>query len=172
MFLDLKKAFDTVSTKILVDRLEKGGITGVPLVFLKDYLSDRTQCTKIAQYTSEEISINYGVPQGGVLGPTLFLLYVNILCDMKGLEGQIFSYAGDTAVVFAGDTWANVKQSTERWLSRIASWLSNNLLKNILKTNYITFTKYITSQSDKDFQIKFILVTKIAMGVCKTITRV
>lgn len=155
VFLDIKKAFDTISAKTLVSRLEGIGIRGVPLALLTDYLKERTQRTRIGHYTSDKVTISFGVPQGSVLGPTLFLLYINSLCDMDNIEGQIFSYADDTAIVFTGVTWAAVKKTAEKGLSKIAAWLSTNLLTlNITKTNYITFSKYITTQPSTDFHIK------------------
>lgn len=71
VFLDLKKAFDTVSPSILVQKLERLGIRGTPLKLLEDYLCNRTQKVKVGDYVSREEKITFGVPQGSILGPTL-----------------------------------------------------------------------------------------------------
>lgn len=155
IFLDLKKAFDTVSVQTLVQTMERMGIRGVPLQLLKSYLSERKQKVKIGDYISGLRDITYGVPQGSVLGPTLFLIYINSLCNMQLEGGSIFTYADDTAVVFSGDTWEEVRKHAETGLIKIAHWLKSNLLTlNISKTNYICFTNNITTQPDNSFKIK------------------
>lgn len=155
VFLDLKKAFDTVSIPILVHKLEKIGIRGIPLSLFKSYLEGRQQQVKIDQYISENVNISYGVPQGSVLGPTLFLVYINGLCNMSVSKGHIFSYADDTAVVFAGTSWSEVRKHTETGLAKIRQWLNSNLLTlNTSKTNFICFTPNIRTQPGIDFTIK------------------
>lgn len=155
VFLDLKKAFDTVSVPILCRKLETIGIRGKPLELLTDYLSCRKQSVKIAEHTSDTIHISYGVPQGSVLGPTLFLVYINDLCDYKLKNGSIFSYADDTALVFSGPSWNEVKKESERGLARVAQWLESNLLTlNTNKTNYICFSIYNKAQQGKEFDLK------------------
>lgn len=155
VFLDLKKAFDTVSVPRLVRSLECIGIRGTPLALLESYLHDRTQSVKIENYISDEESVIYGVPQGSVLGPTLFLIYINPLCDLGNSGGQIFSYADDTAIVFSGHSWDAVKSVAEPGLSEIARWLNSNLLTlNTAKTNYICFSHDVRTQPNEEFQLK------------------
>lgn len=154
VFLDLKKAFDTVSVPILLRKLESIGIRGTSLDLFQSYLTNRVQKVKIGKVLSEEAEISYGVPQGSVLGPTLFLIYVNDLCNAKIPHAQLFSYADDTAVIFTADTWESVKDHTERGLSQIAKWLRFNLLTlNIQKTKFVCFSIYTNTQPNDPFDI-------------------
>lgn len=154
VFLDLRKAFDTVSIPILVQKLENLGIRDIPLALLKDYLTDRKQRVKIGEVTSADIEVSYGVPQGSVLGPTLFLIYINQLCELRLENGHIYCYADDTALVFSGGTWDEVRKNAEKGLIMVSDWLRANLLTlNAKKTNYVCYSIYNRYQPHKNFQI-------------------
>ncbi|CAH2086476.1 unnamed protein product [Euphydryas editha] len=155
VFLDLKKAFDTVSFPILLQKLERIGIRGAALNLFEDYLNNRTQRVKIDGMVSEKTYTTYGVPQGSVLGPTLFLIYINDLCNLNLENTRIFSYADDTALVFTGESWDEVKAVAENGLRLVADWLRCNLLTlNTSKTNYMCFTVTNRTQPDCNFNIK------------------
>lgn len=146
IFLDLAKAFDTVSHNILIHKLEKCGIRGLALDLFKSYLSDRIQVTKINNIFSAQELVTCGIPQGTVLGPILFLIYINSLlwCDTGG---EIVSYADDTVLIFTGDCWEDVANKAEEGLYKVKCWLGKNLLTlNKEKTKYIAFSPNITGQ--------------------------
>lgn len=142
IFLDLAKAFDTVSIEILLKKLENTGVRGAQLGLFSDYLSNRTQATKIGDSVSEDLPVRYGVPQGSVLGPTLFLVYINQLCNLQLTNGTIVTFADDTALLFNAPTWGEVYAHAQSGLDRVTDWLSDNVLTlNADKTKYMAFTK-------------------------------
>lgn len=141
VFLDMAKAFDTVSVPNLLNKLEHLGIRGVPLDLFTDYLSNRSQVVKINDVISDSAPIYFGVPQGSVLGPSLFIIYINELCRKKLKNAEIITFADDTVVVFHDATWDGVKKVAEEGLASIMKWLNRNILTlNLSKTKYITFT--------------------------------
>lgn len=77
VFLDLAKAFDTVNHSILLEKLEKYGIRGIPIHWFRNYLTNRQQYVSLGNTQSTKQTIVYGIPQGSTLGPLLFLLYIN-----------------------------------------------------------------------------------------------
>ena len=103
VLLDYTAAFDTVNHSILLHRLEhRFGISGTVLCWLKSYLNDRSQYVKVDGFDSSSISLNYGVPQGSVLGPLLFTLYVSPIEDIiKHHSLDAMFYADDTQIYIA-----------------------------------------------------------------------
>lgn len=146
VFLDLAKAFDTVSITVLLKKLEKTGIRGTTLNWFRSYLSDRSQCVKVGKYQSSVKPIKFGVPQGSILGPTLFLLYINDIHQLEIPNADIICYADDTVLLFKDANWYEVLKAAEHGMSIVAQWLRLNLLTlNAKKTTYICFHKTGTS---------------------------
>jgi len=146
VFLDLAKAFDTVCHNILLDKLETYGIRGVALSLFKSYLADRMQSVKIDDKISSATVVRCGVPQGTVLGPLLFLCYINDLL-YTDIGGKMVSYADDTVLIFTDINWDLVKKRTERGIFNVRRWLNKHLLSlNINKTKFLTFSFNVTNQ--------------------------
>lgn len=176
VFLDLAKAFDTVSTKILLKKLQYFGIRGLSHDWFKSYLTNREQLIKIESVKSATLPVNYGVPQGSILGPTLFLLYMNDIHDLNNnmINAEIICYADDTAIIFKGRNWEDTYNSTEMGMVAINDWLANNLLTiNHKKTKYLCFHKTAASQPNIPNHIKIhtCKLTQILDCNCQSIDR-
>lgn len=99
LFIDLQKAFDTIDHCILLNKLNDFGFRGPYLAFFKDYFSKRFQRVRVGDCYSKPVLMKTGLPQGSILGPLLFNIYVNDLASLS-LESHVYMYADDTAVVF------------------------------------------------------------------------
>ena len=135
--LDLRKAFDTVNHRILLRKLELLGIRGNCYSWFSDYLRDRMQFVTVSDVKSSSLNINCGVLQGSILGPTLFLVYVNSISNLN-LKGQINLYADDTMLVYFGDSVENVRGDILHDLNAIGGWLhAHKLTLNIDKSSFM-----------------------------------
>lgn len=142
IFLDLCKAFDTVSIPILLRRLENVGIRGIALEWCKSYLRGREQSVRIGDTCSEIGISEFGVPQGSTLGPTLFLVYINELSRLSAPGMDLLMFADDTVLLFHEKSWQSVVSLAEGGLAKVTTWLENSLLSiNTSKTKYICFSK-------------------------------
>ena len=95
IFIDLSKAFDTINHKLVIKKLHHYGVTGIALDWFISYLSNRSQFVKIQDSSSDLLNITCGVPQGSILGPLLFILYMNDIINASTLA---------TFILFADDT--------------------------------------------------------------------
>ena len=146
VFLDLAKAFDTVSHSKLIQKLEYIGIRGKVLDVFVSYLTNRTQYVKIGDTLSSVEIVKAGIPQGTIVAPLIFLIYVNNLCNIH-INGQLISYADDTAIVVTGDSWEEVEVGALQDMETILAWLDYNLLSfNATKTKFMTFSIYDSHQ--------------------------
>ena len=138
VFLDLKKAFDTVSHEILLLKLKKLGISGTPLAWFTSYLAGRSQYTEINGTKSIEQPIDISVLQGSILGPILFLCFINDLHLATWLLTLLF--ADDTAVVDSDTDLPTLISRVNIEIQKIANWFrTNKMAVNVNKTKYILF---------------------------------
>ena len=141
VFLDLSKAFDTVPHDILLQKLEHYGIRGIALNLMKSYLSNRKQFVSLDGNKSSTKEVSIGVPQGSVLDPLLFLIYINDLPRAtKKLKSILF--ADDTTMYTSHKSIRDLADKMSEELLHIRTWLiENSLTLNVNKTYYIVFTR-------------------------------
>ena len=139
IFIDLRKAFDTVNHNILLSKLEHYGIRGSSLNWFKSYLNDRQQYVFLNGESSDRKMITCGVPQGSVLGPLLFLLYINDLPNISKIL-DFYLFADDTNIYYEDVSLKKLEKTINKELRNLYIWLSvNRLSLNIDKTNFIIF---------------------------------
>ena len=140
VFLDFSKAFDTVDHKILLDKLDHYGIRGCALFWFRIYLSHRFQYVTYSGSQSSQQLIKCGVPQGSILGPLLFLVYINDLCIVCKITEPVL-FADDTNLFSSGSNASSLQDGVNNDLAIIAEWLKvNKLSLNIKKTNFMCFS--------------------------------
>ena len=138
VFLDLRKAFDTVNHSILFKKLEHLGVRGVALKWFVSYLSGRTQCVSLDGILSNPQEIDISVLQGTILGPILFLCFINDLPNSSKLLTYLF--ADDTQGLASGKNLPELIDRVNTELKKWASWfISNKMSVNVSKTKYIIF---------------------------------
>ena len=140
IFIDLKKAFDTVDHQILLKKMEHYGVRGTSLIWFKNYLSEREQFVSINGVDSLMQQIKCGVPQGSVLGPLLFLLYINDLPNAT--EFLTLLFADDTTFQFSGANLDTLFEKCNVELEKASIWFNaNKLTLNVKKTKYMMFSE-------------------------------
>ena len=155
LFLDLRKAFDTVDHKILIDKLKLYGITGNTLNWFISYLDKRYQTCKVNNVRSSRKLIECGVPQGSNLGPLLFLLYVNDLPNCID-QAEPSMFADDTNLSTSAGSVEKLETQLNIELDKIYRWLvANRLTLNVSKTEYMIIgSRHNLGKIDKDPVIK------------------
>lgn len=140
VLLDFSKAFDTVDHDILLKKLSLIGIRDLPQSWFKSYLTNRRQYVEIENISSPPLPINIGVPQGSILGPLLFIIYINDMCKCSNKLGFVH-FADDTTVFIRGKNLDSVYAEMNSELVAIDTWLcANKLSLNIKKTSVMTFS--------------------------------
>ena len=160
----VSKAFDTVNHKILLSKLYANGIRGTPLKWFESYLTNRNQSVRIGNVESGKLTITCGVPQGSILGPLLFLLYINDLpnCYEK-ISFRIF--ANDTNIFFSSENPTEIEFVMNLGMKAVLHYCNINKLSiSFKKTNYMLIsppqkaTNIILSNITRKTPIKYLCV--------------
>uniref|UniRef100_A0A8C6NYB4 Reverse transcriptase domain-containing protein n=1 Tax=Nothobranchius furzeri TaxID=105023 RepID=A0A8C6NYB4_NOTFU len=139
IFVDLKKAFDTIDHRRLLKKMENYGLRGIAKSWIESYLKDRQQYVKIKDIKSGFREISCGVPQGSVIGPILFTLYINDICNVADFF-KFIMFADDTNLVCSGKDIKELLKKAEKELNILKSWFDvNKLSLNIKKTKFMIF---------------------------------
>ena len=160
IFIDFKKAFDTVDHDILLYKLECYGIRGLANDFFRSYLTNRLQYTVINGVNSDLRTVSCGVPQGSVLGPLFFLLYINDLYRSIGCN-NVRLYADDTAIITNNHDLNYAQEQAKELFTKLYHWcIANKLSINSDKTNFVLF-----HMKNKPVPRNFTCITTEAMQI-------
>jgi hypothetical protein len=140
IFIDLSKAFDCLSHDILLKKLSYYGFDDLAISLMRDYLCNRQQFIKTSEFTSNLKDLTTGVPQGSILGPLLFLIFMNDFASASDYFDMI-NFADDTALISTMQTnVSSTSSQTDTELAKISTWLrANKLLVNVNKTKAMIF---------------------------------
>ena len=153
IFVDLQKAFDTVEHDILLSKLEHYGIRGLANEWFKSYLSNRKQYVSINGYHSNLADVKFGVPQGSVLGPLLFLIYINDLNQALKFC-KVHHFADDTNLIHFSKSVNRLNKHVNLDFKNLTYWLNANKISlNVKKTELVIF-EYQRKKLDSPIKIK------------------
>jgi len=161
LYLDLQKAFDTVDHDILLSKLYNYGICGIVYNWFKDYLTGRSQYVSVSGAESDVCKITCGVPQGSVLGPLLFLLYINDI-GYSVCSSPIRLFADDTNLFLYGKLIEDLQSDASRNIILLHNWfIANKLSLNIEKTCYSLFGATETEKSKFQLNIGDVVLHQV-----------
>ena len=139
VFVDLEKAFDTVNHKILLKKLDHYGIRDISNNWFESYLSNRKQYVQLENEKSGYLNITCGVPQGSILGPLLFIIYINDMHDAFEFC-KVYHFADDTNLLYSHKNLKTLRKNINKDLDTLFDWLcANRLSLNVSKTEFIIF---------------------------------
>ncbi len=151
IFIDLAKAFDTVDHSVLIRKLKHYGLRGITSDWVTSYLSERSQIVSFKGTLSSCMNVKCGVPQGSILGPLFFIIYINDCVNVSNVLNFV-KFADDTNVFCSGTNAHDLSNTLNLELEKLSDWFrANKLSLNIEKTKFIYFSK---RRKKNDFEIK------------------
>ena len=164
LLIDFSKAFDMVDHDILLNKLNHYGIRGIAHDWFKSYLANRKQYVMVNGKKSDEQLMTFGVPQGSILGPLLFIIYINDLPGISKLATWVM-YADDANIIVCGNNLEEVHQKIKTLADVLTKWVENNgLALNLQKTKYMIFTRkrHTAEQTNTRLTIRGINIERCA----------
>ena len=170
ILIDLKKAFDTMNHQIILKKLDLYGIRGLPRLWIESYLSDRLMFVGVSKATSDTHVSNIGIPQGSIIGPLLFLIFINDLPNVSD-KFDTCLFADDTTLSISNSNSTVLIDSTNLELEKINKWtLANRLTINVEKTELIVFSNRYFDKTSNHISLDNKLLTYSTcckfLGVC------
>lgn len=162
IMFDLAKAFDSLNHNLILTKLNILGIRGTLLEWIKSYLEQRKLLVRVDSIISDTYPVSLGVPQGSVLGPLLFLLFINDL--PKHITGKVIMFADDTTVTVAGKSLEELQENARRVFVQMETWCyKNSLILNKDKTVSLHFhlSRSLPTDITHNFPFKFDTHTKL-----------
>ena len=161
IFCDLSKAFDVLNHDILFHKMYRLGVRGTVLDWFKNYLHNRTQFVDVGSIVSDNIPIKNGVPQGSILGPLLFLIYVNDIG--KSCNEQVLSFADDTTLIVTSNEPHLLYEKANNAANKLHTWFcANKLYLNASKTKYIIIApQYKNTVQNLELRINHKVITRV-----------
>ena len=152
-FLDLRKAFDIIDHNTLLNKMRNNGVTGIELKWFNSHLKERYQYVSCGGEESSKRSISHGVPQGSILGPTLFNIHVNDICKVCR-NTNVFLYADDTELHATSSEINIAERLVNEDLTNIANWWrQNGLISNHKKCEVMLIGSRHTTTTSRDLEI-------------------
>ena len=160
LLIDFNKAFDMVEHTILLRKLEHYGIQGLVLKWMTSYLKNRYQFVSLSGVNSSIKHMQYGVPQGSILGPLLFIIYINDLPNIFN-RAKFILYADDANIIINGANISDIVQQLNELCNILPSWvISNGLALNFKKTKYMLFSRQNIELPD-EFKISYKKIDRV-----------
>ena len=161
--IDFSCAFETIDHEILLQKLEAYGLKRTPLNFFRRYITNRSQTTTVNNFISAKDTVTYGTAQGSVLGPLIYIIYVNDILKLLSDEYNIFLYADDMLIMHKNENVPNMIEGLQQKLDSVMTWCAcNKLTVNREKTKFmiVSSNKVTNVESLKIYDTALSMVTQ------------